>query len=69
MPLSLLYYMPKIFTASSQLVDIMKGSRLLYKSIHLRKHNKWYFEQDDEDILEYAMQPAQNEAYRSSKAK
>ena len=33
------------------------------------KDNKWDFGQDDEELFEYAMHPAQYEAYRSGKAK
>ncbi len=33
------------------------------------KENKWDVGQDDEELFEYAMHPAQYEAYKSGKAK
>ncbi len=33
------------------------------------KENKWEVGQDDEELFEYAMHPAQYEAYKSGKAK
>ena len=35
----------------------------------MMKENKWEFGRDDEELFEYAMHPAQYEAYRSGKAK
>ena len=33
------------------------------------KENKWDLGEDDEELFEYAMHPAQYEAYKSGKAK
>ena len=35
----------------------------------LMKDNKWELGEDDEELFEYAMHPAQYEAYKSGKAK
>ena len=43
--------------------------RRLKNAGKLMKENKWELGEDDEELFEYAMHPAQYEAYKSGKAK
>ena len=55
----------KFFDGNPQ--DNYPGSLDKYRK--LMKENKWDVGQDDEELFEYAMHPAQYEAYKSGKAK